>query len=339
MAGIRDVALRAGVSTSTVSRVISRKIPVDRQTSEKVMRVVTELKYQPNLVASGLRSRSARSIGLLVPRIADPFFMQMIDDVDRCVIGHGFNLLLFNTHADPGFEERVMDNLLRRHVDGVIISSVSDESRVPSLLMGVGVPIVMLDRVRDDAKLMHVVLDNRRAGELAAEHLLALGHRSIACVTGPHGVHLCADRLAGFSDRLALAGCALHPDLTIEGDFTFDAGRTASDRLFRGPRRPTAVWAQNDLMAAGILKAALAGGVRVPSDLSVMGMDDVLIPDIVHPSLTTIAQPLREMSERAVMMILKAKENTAVERRMLLEPTLVVRESTGPAPASARGAS
>jgi len=335
MASIRDVALRAGVSTSTVSRVISRKIPVDQRTTEKVMRAVSELKYRPNLVASGLRSRSARSIGLLVPRIADPFFMQMIDDVDRCIIEQGFNLLLFNTHADPGFEERVVDNLLRRHVDGIIISFVSDESRVPALLKDVDVPIVMLDRVRDDAKLMHVVLDNRKAGELAAAHLLGLGHRRIACITGPRGVRLCIDRLAGLADRLAAEGCALTGELAIESDFTFEGGRAACERMLHARSRPTAVWAQNDLMAAGVLKAALASGLGVPGDLSVMGMDDFLVPEIVHPALTSIAQPLRDMSERAVMMILKAKENSAVERRVLVDPTLVVRESTGPVPGGA----
>jgi len=338
MASIRDVARRAGVSTSTVSRVISRKIPVDKRTGERVMRAICELDYRPNLIASGLRSRSARSIGLLVPRIADPFFMQMIDYVDRCVIEHGFNLLLFNTHSDPAFEEQVLDNLLRRHVDGIIFSSVSDESRVPSLLIGVEVPVVMLDRVRDDAKLMHLVLNNRMAGELAAEHLLGLGHRRIACVTGPRTLHLCAERLAGFSECLARRGSPLEPDFTIEGDFSLDAGRSAGERLLAAQRRPTAVWAQNDVMAAGIVKAAISAGLRVPEDISVMGMDDAMIPEVVHPSLTTIAQPLKEMSERAVEMILETRANAVVDRRVILDPSLVARQSTGAAPESRGGA-
>lgn len=332
MASMRDVARQAGVSVSTVSRVLSRKIPVDKQTREKVLTVIEELSYRPNLIAAGLRSKSGRSIGLLVPRIADPFFMELIDHLDRSVVSHGFNLLLFNTRSDPEFEEQVVDNLLRRHVDGIIFSLVSDESRVPSLVNGVDVPIVMLDRVRNDARLMSLVLDNHRAGQLAAEHLLGLGHRRLACVTGPKRIHLCRDRLGGFADTLAQQGVPLDAQHVIEGDFTLGSGRAAAELLLEMRPRPTAVWAQNDLMAAGLLKGALRRGLRVPRDISIVGMDDVQIPEVVQPSLTSVAQPLREMAERAVEMILSTKESRDVPREVLLQPRLNVRESSGVAP-------
>jgi DNA-binding LacI/PurR family transcriptional regulator len=329
VASIRDVAKRANVSISTVSRVISKKIPVDDETQERVKKAIKELRYRPNLIAAGLRSKSGKSIGLLVPRISDPFFTALIDHVDRCVISRGYNLLLFNTHSDPAFEEQVLDNLLRRHVDGIIFSLVSDESRVMELLTAVDVPVVMLDRVREDAKLMNLVLDNRKAGEIAGEHLISLGHNSFACLTGPQKIRLCVDRLAGFSETLGRHGMRLEATRVLLGDFSFESGLAAAEQVSQMRPSATAVWAQNDLMAAGLLKGFEKAGVKVPADISVMGMDDLLIPRMVSPTLTTIAQPIEEMAEKAVQMILDMKNKSDGGRELLLMPRLVVRESTG----------
>ena len=328
MASIREVAKRAGVSISTVSRVISKKIPVDEDTQEIVKKAIRELKYKPDLIASGLRSKSAKSIGLLVPRISDPFFTALIDHVDQCVISRGYNLLLFNTHSDPAFEEQVLDNLLRRHVDGIIFSLVSDESSAMELLTGVDVPVVMLDRVREDAKLMNLVLDNREAGEIAAEHLLSLGHRRIACLTGPQKIHLCMDRLSGFAETLARRGGKLDATRIFQGDFTFNSGMNAVQHILRVNGGVTAVWAQNDLMAAGLQSGLARSGVRVPEEMSIIGMDDLLISEITIPTLTTVAQPVKEMAEKAVDMIFKTKDKIGIKRKVLLHPRLVIREST-----------
>ena len=328
VASIRDVAKRAGVSISTVSRVISKKIPVDAKTQEKVREAIDELEYRPDLIASGLRSKSGKSIGLLVPRISDPFFTALIDHVDRCVISHGYNLLLFNTHSDPVFEEQVLDNLVRRHVDGIIFSLVSDESRAMELLTEVDVPVVMLDRVREDTKLMQLVLDNRKAGEIAAEHFLSLGHTSIACLAGPPKIRLCVERQLGFSETLKRAGHPMDGRHAFNGDFSFESGLAATERVLRAVPAVTAVWAQNDLMAAGLLKGLGRAGVKVPEQVSIMGMDDLLVAEIVSPSLSTVAQPVAEMARRAVEMILKTKDKMTITRKVLLKPRLVVREST-----------
>jgi len=328
VASIRDVARRANVSISTVSRVISRKIPVDEETQARVRKAIKELKYKPNLVASGLRSKSAKSIGLLVPRISDPFFSSLIDHVDRTAISQGYNLLLFNTHSDPAFEEQVVDNLLRRHVDGIIFSMVSDESRAMELLTDVGVPVVMFDRVRPGSRHMNLVIDNRKAGEIAADHLLGLGHRSFACLTGPLTISLCADRLAGFSERLERSGHPLGTGGVLRGDFSFESGAAAAEMMLRSIHPPTAVWAQNDLMAAGLIKGLARTGVRVPEQVSVMGMDGLIVPEIVTPALTTITQPVEEMARRAVEMILEAKNTAVPPGEVVLQPRLMVRDST-----------
>jgi DNA-binding LacI/PurR family transcriptional regulator len=329
IASIRDVAKRANVSISTVSRVISKKIPVDEQTQKRVRTAINELNYRPNLIASGLRSKSGKSIGLLVPMIQNPFFMVLIDHIDRCVISRGYNLLLYNTHSDLDFEKQILDNLLRRHVDGIIFSLVSDESRAVELLTAVEVPVVMLDRVRADTRLMSVVLDNRKAGEIAAEHLIDLGHRSFACLSGPTKIRLCAERLAGFTETLSRRGIGPANCQVLLGDFSLESGIAAAQRLLQTRPAVTAVWAHSDLMAAGLLKGFQQAGVMVPAEVSVMGMDDAFVPEIVNPSLTTIAQPIGEMAQRAVEMILEMKGSSRAQREVLLNPHLVVRESTG----------
>jgi LacI family transcriptional regulator len=305
---------------------------VDARTEQKVRTAIKDMKYQPNLLASGLRSKSGRVIGLLVPRILDPFFCLLIDCVDRAVINQGYNLLLFNTCSDPDFEEQVIENLLSRHVDGIIFSMVSDESRAMELVRGVGVPVVMLDRVRETGKVLSLVLDNAGAGRMAAEHLADLGHRRLACVTGSSTIHLCLERLGGFRSALEKRGIHLNDECVVEGDFTFSSGIAAAKRLVQILPKVTAVWAQNDLMAAGVLIGMAGEGRRIPDDLSLVGMDDVGVPLFLQPPLTTIAQPIREMAEQAVEMIMERKKSDSPPKRAILEPTLVIRKSTAAAP-------
>jgi LacI family transcriptional regulator len=330
MITMRDVARSAGVSISTVSRVLSRKIPVDEQTARKVKQAIKELKYRPNQLAAGLRSKSGKSIGLLVPRIADPFFTALIDHVDRHVVNRGYNLLLFNTHMDPQFEELVIDNLLHRHVDGIIFSMVSDESWAMELVQGIEVPVVMLDRARPSRNILTVVVDNAGGGRLAASHLADLGHRRIACVTGPKAIHLCSERLSGFQEGLSQRGLSLGEESIIEGDFTYDSGIAAASRIVRDCPDVTAVWAQNDMMALGIVRGLKRSGYRVPEDVSVMGMDGLDIAEMLDPPLTTIRQPIEELADRAVSLILDGLPKDPPNLNIVLPPSLVVRESTRP---------
>lgn len=326
---MEDVARRAGVSLSTVSRVISQKIPVSEGTAQEVQRAIKDLGYRPNLIASGLRSKSGRSVGLIVPTIrGDPFFAALIDSVDRSVISRGFNLLLVNAHSDPAFEEQMIDNLIRRHVDGIIFSMVSDESGVRELSTDGTVPVVMLDRVREGGRMLSVVVDNRAAGRLAASHLADLGHRNLGCVTGPRQIHLSIDRLEGYRGELLRRGLTLPESNVIGGDFTFESGVAAARKIAAMVPRPTAVWAHNDLMACGLVRGLTRSGIAVPDAVSVVGMDDLELASMLDPSLTTVSQPIGEMAERAVSLILDRTHAEPWETRIVLAPSLVVREST-----------
>ena len=327
MATMKDVAARAGVSISTVSRVISEKIPVNEKTAEKVRKAIRDLNYTPNLLASGLRTKSGKFIGLLVPVIRDPFFAALIDYVDRCVLDNGFNLLLFNTHFDAKYEEHMVDNLLLRHVDGIIVSLVADEIWSTDTLSRINVPVVMMDRVRDTGSFLSATVDNREAGRMAAAYLCDLGHRNIACVCGPKSIPLAIERLNGFVEGLHDYGISIERNRILSGDFTFESGRAAGHKITSEMASVTAVWAQNDLMACGVIQGLKDNGIEIPNDISVMGMDNLENSVRVSPPLTTISQPIQAMAEKAVELILQ-KRSPETSSGIILTPELVVREST-----------
>ena len=324
---MKEVAARAGVSISTVSRAISKKISVDEKTAEKVFKAIRDLNYTPNLLASGLRTKSGKFIGLLVPVIRDPFFSALIDYVDRSVLDSGFNLLLFNTHFDPKYEEQIVDNLLLRHVDGIIVSLVADEIWSTDTLSRIKVPVVMMDRIRDTGSFLSVTVDNREAGRMAAAHLCELGHRNFACVCGPKSIPLVIERFNGFVEGLHNYGISIRQNRIISGDFTFESGRAGAQRIVSEMASVTAVWAQNDQMACGLIQGLQDNGVEVPGDISVMGMDNQENSVWVSPSLTTISQPIQAMAERAVELILQ-KKNPNPSGGIVLAPELIVRKST-----------
>ncbi|PIE28737.1 LacI family transcriptional regulator [candidate division KSB3 bacterium] len=332
MSSMKDVAKLAGVSPSTVSRVISQKIPVDRQTQKRVKEAIKKLNYRPNLLAKGLRLRSGHFIGLVVPEfIPLHAFANMIKYTEESAAQHEFTLILGNHHDNADIEERFIDSLIRRSVDGIIFSRVSNESRVLKIFHEQNIPVVIIDQVLEDERIPSVVLNNYRAGELAAEHFVDLGHRHIACISGPLHISLCRERMKGFQDILQKNGIDFNERLIVEGDFNLEAGMRGAETLLRHHPELTAIWAHNDLMAAGVMKELYRRGVHIPEAISILGMDDVSLAGILSPELSTIQQPFQMMSEKAVEMIIMQKENRAfAEKKVIFEPTLVRRETTSP---------
>ena len=327
---MKDVAKLAGVSPSTVSRVISQKIPVDQQTEKRVREAIKKLNYRPNLLAKGLRLRSGHFIGLVVPEfIPLHAFANIIKYTEESAARHEFNLILGNHHDNADLEERFIDSLIRRSVDGIIFSRVSDESRVLKILHEQNIPIVIIDRALEDESIPSVVLNNYRAGELAAEHFVSLGHQHIACISGPLNISLCRERIKGFRDILQKNHIHFDESSIVEGNFKLEAGMRGTDSILRNHPEVTAIWAHNDLMAAGVMKELYRRGIHIPGAISILGMDDVSLASILTPELSTIKQPFQAMSEKAVEMIIMQKENVALaEKKAVIEPTLVVRETT-----------
>jgi LacI family transcriptional regulator len=319
----------AGVSVSTVSRVINNTQPVDEHTKRQVIDAIDEVNYRPNLLASGLRSKSGNLIGLAVPEISDHSFDMFIKYTEEQVREHHFGLILGDIHNNPHDEADFIDQLIRRNVDGIIFIRVSDESCALEMLDQTDIPYVILDRGLVSAAVPSVVMDNYQCGSIAAEHLLSLGHREIACVTGPLNVHISRERLDGFTSALESNGITLREGAVFEGDFTFDTGVALSKAIRERIPSITAVWAQNDLMAIGVLSGLHDLGVAVPEQVSVVGVDDISLCEMVRPRLTTIRQPFKAMSVAAVDLLMRQRaQGERLSEQIVLSSELVVREST-----------
>ncbi|TVR73761.1 MAG: LacI family transcriptional regulator [Spirochaetaceae bacterium] len=328
---MKDVATIAGVSVSTVSRVINNTLPVDARTRELVERAIRKVSYRPNLLASGLRSKSGNLIGLAVPEIAHQSFDNFIKHTEEFARANKYGLILGDIHNDPDGEADFIDQLIRRNVDGIIFIRVSDESRALEMLNRTTIPYVVLDRGVSTATAPTVVMDNYQAGRLAAEHLIALGHRNVACVTGPLNVSLCRDRLDGFTQTLSAAGLRILRSDIHESDFQFDSGVELVPGILERNPSLTAVWAQNDLMAIGIMAGLRDHGLDVPGDVSVLGVDDISACRMLRPQLTTVKQPFREMSRAAVDLLLRESAlGERISEKIVIPTELVIRQSTAP---------
>ena len=330
MSSMKDVARLAGVSISTVSRVINKTIPVDEETRKRVEEAVRNLNYKPNLLAKGLRLKSGNLIGLVVPEfVHSQAFSEFINYTEEFAVKYGFNLILGNNHNNPDIEERFIDSLIRRNVDGIIFSRVSDESRVLRIIDKTNIPIVVIDRALDNEDVPSVVLDNYKAGVIAAEHLVKIGHKNIACITGPLNISLCRERLKGFKDVLSKNGISLKREFIFEGDFKYDSGIEAMKYFLENNYKITAIWAQNDLMAIGALNTLKHYGIKIPEEMSLIGMDNINLTEMVVPSITTIMQPYKEMCEKAVELIIKQEKKVEIfNKKVIVKPSIIIRETT-----------
>jgi DNA-binding LacI/PurR family transcriptional regulator len=332
MPSIKDVARVARVSVATVSRVVNNSLPVNKDTRERVEEAIRLVNYKPNLLARSLRGKSGNVIGLVVPGVISyPFFSYIINHIEDSIIDAGYNMMLGIDKDDPAREEKFIEDMMSMNVSGIIFSRVSDRSKALHILEKTDIPIVILDRILANEGIPNVVVDNPKAGRLAAAHLYNLGHRSVGCITGPMEIALSRDRLRGFKGHFAENGITIPDNHIIEGDFKFESGIKAVEHFKRQDMPCTAIWAQNDFMALGIMRGFYNEGIRIPDAISLLGMDDIDVGTMVSPSLTTLRQPYQLMCKKAVELILLEKEkgkDNLEQKQIVLEPELVVREST-----------
>lgn len=327
MASMKDVAELAGVSVSTVSRVLSGRIPVEKATADRVQDAVSSLNFRPNLLASGLRSKSGKLIGLVIPGLYEPF-ASIVGHLERYVTRRGYSLLVGNSRALPAVEERFVNNLIQRHVDGIIYTPVAGETSAMKGLPDSDIPVVWFDRVCEDRRVLSVKLDNEKSGAIAARHFLEKGHRNLAVCTGPREVEIVHERLRGFLKEAREWGVHVQESHTAEGNFSFDSGVRLARHFLSLPDTPTAVWAQNDLMAIGLLKGFSAAGVEVPGRISIIGMDGIPMTRMVHPELTTVRQPIDQMCKTVVSKVLEYRRYLdGNQLHTVFEPELDVKGS------------
>ena len=331
MSNIREVAKRAGVSTATVSRVLSRPDVVSPDTRVRVLKAIERLGYAPNSVAKNLRTLKSRKMLVTVPDISNPFFSLILQGIEDAAQRNGYAVLLGDTQHDEQREERYAQMLKQKEADGLIFLG----HRLPKVAACVVremaphcAPIVNGCEFSAELGVPSVHIDNATAAAEAMEHLYDLGHRRVGVVTGPLLSPLSRDRLTGALAAARARG--LEADVLVsQGDFSIKSGAEAAACLFSRAAPPTAVFCFNDEMAMGVIAHARSRGLHVPTDLSVVGFDDIRFAECVDPPLTTIAQPMREIGEGTVALlleILNGQEDPPLS--VTLPHTLQVRGST-----------
>ena len=324
---IHHVAEAAGVSVSTVSRVLNNKVDVSVETYRTVQDVIEKLGYTSSLAARSLRSRRTNVIGLVLFDIVDPFSIQIMSGVDRALKELNFDLIVYSS-VDS--ERKLAADRERRSVS-LLDNSITDGILVvaPSAATFTNVsPIVIIDPHNENPYYPAVIAQNREGALAAMQYLTALGHQRIGFIGGRPELQSAIQRLQGYTDGLAQANLPLEPDLVQSGDYTKQTGYICTQKLLSLPKPPTAIFAANDESAFGVLEAACAAGLRIPDDLAVVGFDNIPESAYVNPPLTTIDQSIEQMGFLAAGLLIRLIAEGKVENRIYTVPTrLVVRES------------
>ena len=334
MPTMRDVAELAGVSLTTVSHVINRTRFVSDDVTGRVLTAMEQLQYRPNELARSLRRGQTNTLGLILPDSANPYFAEIGHAIEATSSELGYNVILCNTHGDETKEEHYVNVLRNKQVDGILFVAAGDQAQSIIPTLGEDFPVLLVDRELVGVRTDVISVDNHLGGLLAGRHLLELGHRRIACISGPSRVRPSAERISGYTQALEEAGLSFDPDLFRMGDFHPNSGYQATLDLLQLPDPPTAIFTCNDLMAIGVIRAASELGLRVPDDLSLVGFDDIELASYTIPPLTTISQPINQMGAIAAKtLITHIEEDGSPEpTRRLLPVELVVRGSTGACP-------
>ncbi len=331
MATLRDVARRAGVSIATVSYVLNGTRSVSPEVEARVREAVRALQYRPNRLARGLRRKRTHVIGLVVPDSANPFFAEIARGMEDLSFAHDHSVILCNSDGDPAKEQRYLGVLIEQQVDGIALVSAHATPAHLSMLRQRRIPFVVVDRDLPGLEADCVLADNFQGGYLATRHLLERGHRRIACIAGPSELTPSADRVRGYRRALEEAGIRPREVWVQRGDFRAESGYEAARFFLSLPAkvRPTAIFACNDLMAIGAMRAIGEAGLSIPDDIALVGFDDILLASYVIPPLTTVAQPTYEMGRMAGDLLLRRLgEPDRPPARLILPVRLVVRQST-----------
>jgi LacI family transcriptional regulator len=329
-ATIRDIASLAGVSIATVSRVLNDRPDVAPETREAVLEVVRAHGFSTSRSARGLSAGRTGIVGVTLPFVEGPYFAFILSGASEALYEQDMRLVLCPTMHEHEREVTLLDRLMHGMTDGAILLLPSESSDELKDLQADGYPFVVVDpRVPLADGIPSVASAHASGAKAATQHLLKLGHRRIAAITGPEGWFATEERLNGYHAALVSAGVLPDPELEVSADFLIDGGFVAALTLLDLKEPPTAIFAFNDNLAVGVLRAARARGVRVPEDLSVVGFDDLEQAAIVTPTLTTVRQPLAELGRMAVSLLLRILDDQRLEAlRVELSTKLILREST-----------
>ena len=324
MASIKDVAALAGVSPATVSRVINGTAKVDTEKRERVMRAIAETGFVPNEAARTLFRKSAKLIGLIVPSIRNPYFTELAAHVDAAATANGYRPFLCNTGYDPEKEKAAIQMLVSMNADAIIVASCSDQLR--ELINSCPIPVVALDARLYSADVEACIYcDYYSGGRAAAEHLIENGCRHIVCIKGPQYRYSARSRYQGYRDVCQELGI---PEHTVECDYDFNTGLAMTEELLEQYPDVDGIIACNDIVAISTYKVLHKRRIPVPDQIQIIGFDDISFSTLLSPELTTICQPIREMAQKAVELIVNNELTSMTGGKFVFPVTLVKRQTT-----------
>ncbi|WP_088227574.1 LacI family DNA-binding transcriptional regulator [Desulfosporosinus sp. FKB] len=328
MATIRDVARLAGVSISTVSRVLNKSGYVNSETEREVNKAIQMLKYEPSDVARGLTNKKTRTIALILPDIVNPFFPELSRAVEDVARTSGYTVIFGNSDGQANKEKAYINILKQKYISGIIFASHNLNRDDVEYLQKIDIPFVVLDRAPSQEGCTVVRSNNFEGAKLAVQHLLDVGCKKIAHIYGPQEINTAKDRLSGYEESVKNFKW-YSPTLMVPGNFKLDGGMNAAHVLMERHPDVDGIFVGNDLMAVGALKTLLRLGIKVPNQIAICGFDGIHLAEAVEPELTTIAQPIYEMGALAADLLIKKIEGAVVDNRIYeLEVKLVPRAST-----------
>jgi len=329
MPTIREVAKKAGVSSTSVSHVLNNTRFVSEDVRERVNAAKRELNYRPNALARSLRRGETHTLGLILPDSANPFFAEVGHAIESAAFALGYSVILCNTENDENKERLYTEVLENKQLDGIIFVGAGENREAISEIIQNGLPLVVVDRNMGSLELDTVTTENYQGGLLATQHLLSLGHQIIGCITGPSNITPSAERVTGYRAALQQAEIGVVESLLTRGDFHAPSGYSAAMLLLRQTPRPTAIFVCNDMMAIGAMRAATQLGLRVPENIAIVGFDDIQLASYTNPSLTTVAQPKQEIGQLAVKLLFERMSDPSLPpRHTILSTQLIIRESS-----------
>lgn len=332
-ADIRTVAALAKVSIATVSRTINGSPAVSDRLSKRVWQAIQQLNYYPNTHARSLVSGRSRLFGIIVENITNPFFPELIQSFEEVAVAHGYEILVSSTNSDPVILTTCVRRMLERKVEGVAVLTFGEEEPVLDQLATHSVPMVLAEFKLSAPKTGTILLDYTTGLRAAVDHLASLGHRKIAFLAGPKTLHSAVTRRNNFLAAMEGAGVLVNDTWVIDSDHTLRGGVRGFEHLLALKTKPTAIMCSNDMTAIGVLRAAYNAGLRVPQDLSVVGLDDIDFAEFTLPPLTTIRLSRADLARAAFEALRQQAEavpGTKPVREFLVSTSLVVRGSTAP---------
>ncbi|XEC94659.1 LacI family DNA-binding transcriptional regulator [Paenibacillus tarimensis] len=326
---IHDIARMAGVSTTTVSKVINNKGRISKSTRERVNQIIEDLNYRPNVLASAMKGKSSYQIAFLIPDIDNPIYAKYLKHIEERGQELGYNVVMCSTDNDSVKEARHISLLKQRRVDGFIIASKFKNEELLKELIEEDFPVVLFAHERLAHSVDSVTADDYMGGYMTAKYLHSLGHRKIG-VIGEDSVSS-NERIRGYKFALSEAGIPVDDRLIVVGGAAMEDAESGAALLLDRKDRPSAIFGVNDILAIGAMRAAKARKLRIPEQLSVIGFDDTQLCLIVSPTLSSVTMPVRELGKHVMDIIIGKIENgESVKQRIRMLPELVVRETTGP---------